>query len=164
MKVKEFMITDVIYIQKDARIVDLLKLLVNNKIGGVPVVEDNQKFVTMLSDGDVLRFLKPQDRTIYDMLTLIMISEKEDLEEKLHSSMLLPVERIIKKKKLFTLKPEDDLEEAIAILSQHKFKKIPVINDENQVIGVISRGDVIRYIATKLIMDEGMEEPDKSKK
>lgn len=154
MKVKEFMITDVISVGKDARVVDLLKVFVENRIGGAPVVDDQNKLITMLSDGDVMRFLKPQDRTIYDMLTLVMISEKEDLQEKLQASMILPLKKMIRKKKIYTLKPEDDIEEAISILGDHKIKKIPVINEKEQVIGVISRGDVIRYIANKLIIEE----------
>lgn len=157
VKVADFMIKDVIYIQKDAMIVDLLRLLVKHRIGGVPVVDENHRLVTMLSDGDVLRFIKPQDRTIYDMLTLIMISEKEDLQEKLQTSILLPLEKMIRKKKIFTLHPEDGLEKAISILSHHQFKKIPVVNEEDEVIGVISRGDVIRYIANKLIIEEKEE-------
>lgn len=157
MKVKEFMITDVISIRENARIVDLLRLLVENRIGGVPVIDAQQRLITMLSDGDVLRFLKPQDRTVYDMLTLITISEKEDLHEKLSMSISLPLDKIIRKKKIYRLKPEDDLEEAISILGSHRIKKIPVVNEKEQVIGVISRGDVIRYIATRLMKEDQAE-------
>lgn len=153
LKVADFMIKDVVTIRKEARIADLLRLLVENRIGGVPVVDENNKLVTMISDGDVLRFLQPHGRTIYDMLTLIMVSKQEDLKDKLEYSMLLPVERMIRKKEIYSLHPDDGLDEAVDILARRRFKKIPVVDEENRVVGVISRGDIIRYISTQLLTD-----------
>ena len=46
------------------------------------------------------------------------------------------------KKQIYTLKEDDTFENAIQILSQHHFKKIPVLDLDGKVMGIISRGDV----------------------
>ncbi|SDJ69893.1 CBS domain-containing protein [Sediminibacillus albus] len=153
MNINEFMIRDVIKVRETITIKELLKLLVTNKIGGVPVIDEQGKLQGMISDGDVIRFLQPRGRTIYDVYTLILVSEQEDLKEKLKKSMNLPVKQMMKKQKLYTVKPNDHIEKAINILAENRFKKIPVVNDAGRLTGVISRGDLIRYISTELIKD-----------
>ncbi|SDL70296.1 CBS domain-containing protein [Sediminibacillus halophilus] len=153
MKISEFMIRDVVQIEEHVTIKDLLEILVANKIGGVPVVDKQGVLQGMISDGDVIRFLQPQGRTIYDIYTLVLVSERQDLKDKLKSSIHLPVEDMMRKQKLYTVKPTDNLEKALEILAEHGFKKIPVVNDAGRVVGVISRGDLIRYISNQLIRE-----------
>ncbi|HLR08073.1 MAG TPA: CBS domain-containing protein [Bacillota bacterium] len=151
MKVKHFMITDVICVTKETTVKRLLETLVTHKIGGVPVVDDENTLIGMITDGDVLRYLQPKGRGIYDMYSLVIFSEKENLDQKLNYALNHHVDRVMRKKDIKRVRPDDDLEEALAIFSRHHFKKIPVVNDERKVVGVLSRGDMIRYITTQLI-------------
>lgn len=153
MKVKEFMITDVITIKKDKTVRALLELLVTHKIGGVPVVDDDNRLIGVISDGDVIRYIQPKSQTVFDAFSLILVSEKEDLKHKLQHTVNDSVEKMMRYKGIFTVHPEDSIDEAISIFSKQHLKKIPVIDNGNKVVGVISRGDVIRYISTKLISD-----------
>ncbi|WP_430785709.1 CBS domain-containing protein [Virgibacillus flavescens] len=151
MNIKDFMISDVITATESMTIKELLALLVSHKIGGVPVVDENNDLQGMISDGDVIRYLQPRGRTVYDMFALVLVSEKEDLLHKLDYAVDHKVENVMSGKDILTVHPEDKLENAIAIFSKHRLKKIPVVNDENKLVGVVSRGDVIRYISTTLI-------------
>lgn len=54
-------------------------------------------------------------------------------------------------RKIYYLHAGDDLEEVFKILSKHPFKKIPVVDDDDKIIGVISRGNMMRYIAAEAI-------------
>jgi len=145
------MIRDVITVKKETTIRELLKVLVDHKIGGVPVVDGQGKLLGMISDGDVIRFLQPKARTVYDFYITIVVNEREDFNEKLAQSLDLPVEKIMKRRELYTVKPDDDFENALSILAKHHFKKLPVVNPAGRVVGVISRGDIMRQITTKLI-------------
>lgn len=152
MKIKDFMITDVICVTKDKTIKELLEVLVKYKIGGVPVVDNDNRLSGMVSDGDIIRYLQPMGRTVYDMFTLVLVSEKEDLKHKIEYSIDHSVEKIINKKKdVYTVHPEDNLEEALSVFSKYHFKKIPVIDENSKVVGVVSRGDIIRFISSEII-------------
>ncbi len=145
------MITDVISVTKDRSIRELLELLVKNKIGGVPVVDEQNRLCGMVTDGDVIRFLQPKGRTVYDMYALVIFSEREDLQHKLDYAVDDKIGNLMRNKPIYSVHPNDTLDAATSIFSKHRFKKIPVIDDDNKVVGVISRGDVIRFISTKLI-------------
>lgn len=147
------MIEDVISVRKETTVRDLLKTLVKHKIGGVPIVDAENKLQGMISDGDVIRFLQPSARTVYDMFSLILVNERENLQQKLGYSISHPVEEIMRKKNIQVVHPDDNIEEALTILSQYHFKKIPVITEEDKVVGVISRGDLLDFITTKLIVE-----------
>ncbi|WP_164668868.1 CBS domain-containing protein [Virgibacillus doumboii] len=151
MKVRDFMITDVISVNKETSIRELLELLVKHKIGGVPVVDANNRLRGIISDGDIIRYLQPKGRSVYDMFSLVLVSEKEDLNHKIENSINQLAKNIMKDKDIHTVHPDDDLEEILNIFSKYHFKKIPVIDEDFKVVGVISRGDIIRFISTNLI-------------
>ncbi|SES78363.1 CBS domain-containing protein [Oceanobacillus limi] len=151
MKIKDFMITDVISVTESTSVKELLEILVSNKIGGVPIANDEGKLLGVISDGDVIRYLQPKGRTVYDMFSLVLVSEQEGLEERLTYSLDFPVSKMMRTKEIYTLKPNQELEDALTIFSKHPFKKLPVVNDQQKVIGVISRGDVLRFIYNRII-------------
>ncbi|SFA75138.1 CBS domain-containing protein [Lentibacillus halodurans] len=150
MKINDFMITDVISVQKNIKIKELLRTLVKYKIGGVPVVDENNRLRGMISDGDVIRYLQPNGRTIYDAFSMVFVNKQEDFKQKIESSIDHHSEKIMKKN-VYTVNPDDHMEEALSIFSNYHFKKIPVVDHETKVVGVISRGDIIRFISTNLI-------------
>ncbi|MFB4169127.1 CBS domain-containing protein [Virgibacillus sp. JSM 102003] len=157
MKIKDFMITDIISITKDKTIKQLLETLVKNKIGGVPVVDEQNHLIGMISDGDVIRCLQPKGRTVYDMFTIVLVSQEEDLSQKIKYSINNKVGTIMNKRHTHTVHPDDNLEEALTILSKYHFKKIPVVDENSKVVGVISRGDIIRSISTKILSSKDGE-------
>lgn len=141
-KVKDFMITDVISIKPTTTVKELLRLLSKNNIGGVPVVDKENKLINMISDGDVLRYLAPKKGSFHDFVYTIFIEEGETEQEVLNEKINATIDSLMQKKEIYSIKKEDTLEKAIQILSNHQFKKLPVIDSNNKVIGIISRGDV----------------------
>ncbi|WKB34821.1 CBS domain-containing protein [Terrilactibacillus sp. S3-3] len=146
MNVEDFMISDVVVIHQDETIGTLLKTLVDHKIGGVPVIDDAGKLVGIVSDGDVLRALAPKQQTHFDFYAMVVSFEEEKTEEKIMAVLKDTVKKIMTKRNLQVVYSDNDFNESLKILSHHHFKKIPVIDDERHVVGVISRGDVIRFI------------------
>nr|WP_239540998.1 CBS domain-containing protein [Pullulanibacillus pueri] len=145
------MIYDVIQVKKDETVRELLRKLVKNKIGGVPVVDDQNNLVGMVSDGDVIRALSPKEQTVIDFYSMVLLLEKQQAKESIMKVMNETVEKIMTNRKLFYVYPDDPFEKALKILSRHHYKKIPVINRAGRVVGVISRGDVIRFINQNIL-------------
>lgn len=157
LKVKEFMVKDVVSVNPDVTIKELLKLLSKYRIGGVPVVDDESKLIAMISDGDIIRYLTPKEGSARDFVYQVFVEEGETEQEVLRKKIDTPVSQIIKankprKKQLFTIGAEDPLEKAVHILSQHHFKKLPVLDPEGRVVGIISRGDINNTLL-KMIID-----------
>ncbi|CDQ39885.1 MULTISPECIES: CBS domain-containing protein [Virgibacillus] len=151
MKISDFMIEDVIYVTPATTIKELLTVLSTNKIGGVPVINQDKKLIGMLTDGDVIRYLQPNGRTVYDLYAHVMIDRIQNFQQKLDAALTMNVTELMRNKQIITVHPDSNFEEAVKIFSSHAFKKIPVVTEDDVVKGVISRGDVIRFITDQLV-------------
>ncbi|RYL95278.1 CBS domain-containing protein [Sporolactobacillus sp. THM7-4] len=146
MLAKELMVKDVIAVHDTDTIKTLIQTLITHKIDGVPVLNRENKLAGFISDGDILRAVSPQPQTIYDFFTMISAVEVEMTRDVIRSVLEREVRDLMKKRGLQTILPDQDLDAVLKILSHHHFKKIPVVDNDYHVVGIISRGDVIYYI------------------
>lgn len=153
MKVKDFMIKEVISVLPEASIKEVMKTFVEKNIGGVPIVDSNGKLLGIVTDGDILRAIKPVDQHIQNYFTYSIFIEEQNLETVMGEMKNRPIIKIAKTRSIVTVYPEDDMKKVVQLLAKHHFKKLPVVDDENRVVGVLSRGDVIRNIQ-KTILEE----------
>jgi IMP dehydrogenase len=110
------MIIDPITLLVEATIGDALRLMKENKIGGIPVVDKAGKLVGILTNRD-LRFETDMRRQVREVMT------KDNL----------------------ILAPEGtDLKKAEKILRQHKIEKLPVVNKQGKLIGLITYRDILQ--------------------
>ena len=109
------MIQDPIVLDKSSRVEDALKIMKENKIGGIPVVDDENKLVGIVTNRD-LRFEKDLKLSIQQVMT---------------SENIVTTELT-------------DLENAEKILQENKIEKLPVVNSDNKLIGLITFKDIIK--------------------
>lgn len=109
------MIYDPITITKDATVAQALRLMRENRIGGIPVVDDEKHLIGIITNRD-LRF---------------------------QSDLNVPVEQIMTADKLITT-DKTDLDEAKKILLQNKIEKLPVVDKENRLVGLITYRDITK--------------------
>ena len=152
MLVKDFMMKEAVCIKESETIKVLLEKLVEKRIGGAPVTNEQGKLVGIISDGDILRLFKPKSQRIYDFFYLIISTDQETLDHSVEEKLNRPVKEVMTKGNVFYVQMDDPLEKALSIISNHHFKKIPVIDDEWKVVGVVSRGDVIRQLTKMFIL------------
>jgi len=113
------MIVDPITLEVTATIGDALNLMRDNKIGGIPIVDKNHKLVGILTNRD-LRFETDRKRKVSEVMT------KENL----------------------IIAPEGtDLKKAEKILRQYKIEKLPVVNKQGKLIGLITYRDILQVTA-----------------
>lgn len=110
------MILDPITLEEDAKVIDALNLMKENKIGGIPVV-DNQGYLRGIVTNRDLRFEKVKSRPIVEVMT---------------------------KDNIVTTQDGTDLATAEDILQEHKIEKLPVVDAENKLIGLITYRDIIK--------------------
>ena len=150
MKAKDFMITDVIAANEQDTVKQILKTFVDRRISGMPILDKDRRIVGVVSDGDILRGIQPKDAVVFNyLLTVSFKAEKIDkIVDELKDH---PILNLAKKRGIVTVHEADEMEDVVNILAKHRFKKIPVVNDQKQVVGVISRGDVLRTIHSTLL-------------
>lgn len=134
------MIENVITARPETSIKEVMALFVEKKIGGLPIVDTDGKLSGIVSDGDILRAIKPIDPKIQNYFTFSMYLEGHDLENRLSDMAERKIMDIARTKGIVTVTPEDEMKNVVQLLSKHHFKKLPVIDENHRVVGVISRG------------------------
>jgi len=110
------MIQDPITLNVDAKVADALRLMKENSIGGIPVVDDEHKLIGIVTNRD-LRFQKKMDEPVVNVMT---------------------------KDNIITTQKNTDLSKAEDILQEHKIEKLPVVDKQNKLIGLITYRDIIK--------------------
>ncbi|ULT59183.1 CBS domain-containing protein [Neobacillus drentensis] len=151
MKVRDFMVRDVITVRPENTVKDVMSVFVEKKIGGVPITDKDGTLCGIVTDGDIIRAIKPLDRRIHDYFSFITYIAVEDKQVHLSEIINREIIKFAKTNGIMSVQPEDDMEKVVDILSKHHFKKLPVVNGAKRVVGVISRGDVIRNIQQRIV-------------
>lgn len=110
------MIYDPVTIKQGSTVRDALALMSEYKIGGIPVVDDNRYLVGIVTNRD-LRFERNMDKRIDEVMT---------------------------KENLVTTNQSTDLEAAAQILQHHKIEKLPVVDKEGKLIGLVTYKDITK--------------------
>lgn len=110
------LILDPITLHESATIADAQRLMKENRIGGIPIVDNNRTLVGILTNRD-LRFETDNNRKVSEVMT---------------------------KDKLITAPEGTDLKKAEKILQQYKIEKLPVVNKSGKLIGLITYRDILQ--------------------
>lgn len=110
------MIYDPVTIKPHETVGDALGLMKEYKIGGIPVVDDEKKLIGIVTNRD-LRFQRKMDMLIKEVMT---------------SEGLVTTQRTI------------NLDEAEAILQEHKIEKLPVVDENNKLVGLLTYKDITK--------------------
>lgn len=134
MKVEEIMTKNVIFAKVSDTLYDAIKKMDEYNISGLPVVDKSGKLVGIFSRTDVIKLLSKDNIEKFRSITL---------------------ENFIKRrKKLVYLKNNESVEKAIRLLYKKKIDRLPVVNDEMKVVGIVSKTDIVRYLLDRLTKKE----------
>ncbi len=154
MKVLDAMNTRVIVVTPDTTLRECVALLREKKISGVPVV-DGDVLVGMITENDILELLEIPEHKGYWLpspLEIVEVPVREIIERlELRESITedvgeWKVERVMTQS-VHTIDATDDVETASEHMVRHKINRLPVVDDTGALIGIITRGDVIKAIA-----------------
>lgn len=113
------LILDPVTLHDSATLREALKLMTENKIGGIPIINDNGKLVGILTNRD-LRFETDMNKCVSDIMT---------------------------KDNIVTAPEGTDLKQAELILQKYKIEKLPVIDKDNFLKGLITYKDILKVKA-----------------
>lgn len=121
MKIKDCMCEKVISVRPEAKVQDVAKLMSENKIGCVPVCDNENKICGIVTDRDlVLRCIA---------------CEKDSKNTKISEIMSCNV---------CTCNENEEIINAETLMGKNQIRRLPVCNKENQVVGIFSIGDLVQ--------------------
>ena len=124
--VSSIMIEEPFTCTQDCTISDVVRMLAENEVSSMPVIDERNQVVGFISDGDVMGAIaQHRAHTIFTGGDASMLYfDDQSLEQR----------------------PEQSIARVAALLAKKKFKKLPVVDDEGKLVGVIRRSAITKYI------------------
>lgn len=132
MIIKDWMTTDVITVDPEASMMRAAKMMKEKGIRRLPVVDEKGKLVGMLSDRDV-KEASPSKATTLDVHELYYLLSE------------IKVKNIMTPNPL-TIRDTDTVLKCAAIMHDKKISGLPVLNDKNELVGIMTQNEVYRVL------------------
>ncbi|MDY7021415.1 MAG: CBS domain-containing protein [Cyanobacteriota bacterium] len=147
--VADIMTSNPIVARPNMPLKEAIKILADYKITGLPVVNDEGKLVGILSETDILwqesGVTPPAYITFLD--SVIVLKNPARYDKELHKALGETVEEVMTKSPIITITPDQSLSEAARLLHEKRIHQLPVLDESEKVIGMVSCGDIIRTMA-----------------
>ncbi len=147
MKTSDVMTRGVVSVQPNAAVLDAIRLMLGQRISGLPVVDEAGMLVGMLTEGDLLR--RSETGTVWRRpLWLEFLRGPGRQAEEYVRANGRRVEEVMTRD-VRTVTEDTPLDEVVALMEKRHIKRLPVVR-EGRVVGVVSRSDLLRALAERL--------------
>ncbi len=145
MKVHEIMSSPVKVVDEDTSLEEVAKLMLDERIGGVPVVDKDGKIIGIVTESDfsAKEHAIPFSRNYAPQLFGEWMS-KEGIEKAYEAARNVKVKEIMTKS-VHTVTEDDTLAEAVRTMLEHRVHRVPVVKD-GVPVGIISRRDLLKLV------------------
>ncbi len=132
MLVKSWMTADVITVDEDTPMMKASIIMKEKKIRSLPIVNKTGKLVGIVTDGD-LRDASPSKATTLDVYELNYLISTINIKD-------------LMTKDLVFVRPDDTVEFAAILMLENRISSLPVINDKDSLIGIITQTDIFKVL------------------
>jgi CBS domain-containing protein len=141
MKVKEIMTKEIISLLPDMSAKEALEVLFKNRISGLPVITAEGKLVGMFTEKGILRWALPSyleqvGRFVYE-------ENPKAIKKKMADLIKVKVEDLMRKE-VMTVGEDTTLCEVARVMLTQRVRRIPVINKEGKIVGIVAREDIVK--------------------
>ena len=151
MKVRDIMTKEVMTVKADTSVNDIAKLMGQHDISGVPVVDDQNQVIGIITELDLIirngRLELPHFIQIMD-LGRIPLEWPSHAQERMRH-MLGTQASDVMTSKVTTIGPDAEIEDLAELMTKRRINPVPVV-ENNRLIGIISRANLIDMMAAEL--------------
>jgi len=146
LKVKDIMTKEMITVSPETEIVYATKLLLENRINGVPVTNETGKLVGILCQSDLIAQQKklPVPSFFSFLDGLITLTSMKQFEKEVQKIAAITVAQAMTPNPV-TVRPDTDIEAVAALMVDNNFHTIPVV-DEGELVGIVGKEDILRTL------------------
>ncbi len=161
MQARDLMETDVKTVAPDDDVADVFKRFARYPFSGFPVVDEDDRVVGVVTESDLVDLFEPEDETLWipiglppfvDTLTYQVKPPWADLDlgVDLIRNADKPISEVMSVDAA-TVTPETDVDTVLGLLAadEPNINRVPVVDDDGRLVGIIARQDVIRAFRDK---------------
>lgn len=146
MLARDVMSKDVISVHPADKVEHVAKIMLDNKISGVPVVDENMHVVGMLSENDLMvkahELKVPFYVTLFD--SMIFLENPLHFQTDLKKYTAVKV-RDIMTEKVITVDEDMEVSDVVDLMMRKKINRVPVLRHQ-KLVGIITRNDILKSL------------------
>ena len=144
MKAADVMTRSVVSIRPNASIAEMIKLMLDNRISGLPVIDDRGDLVGIITEGDCLRRTETGTERKRPRWLEFLTGPGRLADEYIHTHSRKVAD--LKTRTPVTVADDTPLEEVVHIMETRRIKRLPVLRD-GKVVGIVSRANLLQALA-----------------
>jgi CBS domain-containing protein len=147
--VADVMSRNPVVVRPETPLTEAIKILAERRISGLPVVDDSGKLIGVISETDLMWQETGVTPPAYIMFldSVIYLQNPATYERDLHKALGQTVGEVMTKDPI-TVSPDKSLRDAAKLMHDKNVHRLPILDSEGQVIGILTRGDIIRAMAS----------------
>lgn len=147
MNASDVMTRNIVTVRRGASIAEAIRLMLDNRVSGLPVLDDEDKIVGILTEGDLLRRSETGTERHRPRWLEFLMGPGRIAEEyvRTHGRQ---VEEIMTRD-LVSVTGDTPLEDVVRVMEHRRIKRVPVL-DRDLLVGMVSRADLLRALARAL--------------
>ncbi len=147
--VADAMSRDPIVVRPETPLNEAIQIIAERRISGLPVVDDAGQLVGIISETDLMWQETGVDPPPYIMFldSVIYLKNPAQYERELHKALGQTVGEVMSRDPI-TISSDKPLKEAAQLMHEREIRRLPVLDAQGQVKGILTRGDIIRAMAT----------------
>ena len=144
MLAKDIMTKNVISVKKEDLVENVIKILMDQNISGVPVVDEKGQVIGIVTEGDLIyRSKKLKIPTFFSILDgYVFLESTKTIEQQLKKMVGYRVEDVMTKD-VITVEEDATVEDVATVMTKENINRVPVVKNKI-LVGIISRRDIIR--------------------
>ncbi|MBD0333930.1 MAG: CBS domain-containing protein [Cyanobacteria bacterium Co-bin13] len=148
--VADVMTANPITVRPETPLKDAIQLLAEKHFSGLPVVDESGKLVGVLSETDLMWQETGVEPPPYIMLldSVIYLKNPAKYNQELHKSLGQTVQEVMTADRIVTIAPDQSLREAAQLMHDRQIRRLPVVDDAGNLVGILTRGDIVREMAS----------------
>ena len=147
--VREIMDSEPVTVGPDASVEEVVRTLDEHELPGVPVVDGSGKLVGIITENDLILRDEQADLHLPHHLDImggvIYLESMKHFEERIKKAFASKGEDMMTADPI-TVTPDAPVEESAKLIAKHKHNRLPVVDDDGRLVGVVTRLDVLDAI------------------
>lgn len=147
--VADIMTRDPVVVKPETPLQEAIRILAERRISGLPVVDSENKLIGVISETDLMWRETGVTPPPYVMIldSVIYLENPAKYERELHKALGQTVGEVMTSKHLVTTTADKPLKEAAQLMHDRSVHRLPVVDADGTVVGILTRGDIVRHLA-----------------
>lgn len=148
--VEQIMTSTLVTVKPETPLKEAIQVLADKKISGLPVVDDSGKLLGIISETDLMWQETGVEPPPYIMLldSVIYLENPARYDKEIHKALGQTVKEVMSDNPV-TISPNQTVKEAALLMHDKKIRRLPVVDSEDKIVGIITQGDIIRMMASE---------------